>query len=126
MLYDGECGLCDRLVQWVLRRDRAAHFRFAALQSEWGQTVLRKHGMPTQAFDTMALIEGDEIYVRSAAALRVLRHLPYWRWMYGFIIVPRPIRDAVYGWVARHRKKWFPAPASCGLPKPGWAERFIA
>jgi predicted DCC family thiol-disulfide oxidoreductase YuxK len=126
ILYDGECGLCDRLVQWVLHRDRSAHFHFAALQSDWGQAALRRHGLSTEAFDTMTLVDGEKIYLRSTAALRVVRELPYWRWAYAFIAVPRPIRDAVYNWVARRRKKWFPSPAHCGLPKAGWRERFIA
>lgn len=125
ILYDGECGLCDRLVQWVLTRDRDGRFRFAALQSEWAQAALRRHGRPTSDFDTMVLIEGEQISLRSTAALRVLRGLPWWRWAYGFIIVPRPIRDVVYGWIAERRKRWFPAPAACGLPKPEWRERFI-
>jgi predicted DCC family thiol-disulfide oxidoreductase YuxK len=73
----------------------------------------------------MVLIEGDRIFLRSAAALRVLRGLPRWRWAYGFIIVPRPVRDAVYTWIAKRRKRWYPAPAACGVPKREWRERFI-
>ena len=125
ILYDGECGLCDRLVQWILPRDRHGRFRFAALQSEWAQAALRRHALPTRDFDSMVLIEGERIHLRSTAALRVLRELPGWRWSYAFIIIPRALRDWVYGWIARRRKRWFPAPAACGLPKPGWRERFI-
>ena len=125
ILYDGECGLCDRLVQWVLERDAVGRFHFAALQSDWAQAALRRHGLATKDFDTMVLIEGDRIFLRSAAALHVLRELPRWRWAYAFIVVPRPVRDFVYGWIARRRKRWFPAPSACGLPKPAWRERFI-
>jgi len=126
ILYDGECGLCDRLVQWILPRDRAGRFQFAALQSEWAQQALRRHALSTSDFDSMVLLEGDRVFLRSSAALRVLRGLPGWSWSYLFIAVPRPVRDAVYRWIARYRKRWFPAPAACGLPKPGWRERFIA
>ena len=125
ILYDGECGLCDRLVQWVLPRDRAGFFHFAALQSPWAQTALGRHGLPTKDFDTMVLIEEGRIHLRSSAALRVLRRLPGWRWTYGFVVVPRGLRDAVYGWIARRRKRWFPGPLACGVPKPAWRERFI-
>jgi predicted DCC family thiol-disulfide oxidoreductase YuxK len=126
ILYDGECGLCDRLVQWVLPRDQEGRFHFAALQSEWAQAALLRHGRSTRDFDTMVLVEGDHIFLRSTAALRVLRGLPRWRWAYAFIIVPRSIRDAVYGWIAVRRKRWYPTPDACGLPKAGWRERFIA
>jgi predicted DCC family thiol-disulfide oxidoreductase YuxK len=126
ILYDGECGLCDRLVQWVLPRDRRGRFQFAALQSDWAQAALRRHHRPTKDFDTMVLVEGDRIFLRSTAALRVLRGLPGWRWAYVFIIVPRSIRDAVYGWIAARRKRWFPAPDACGIPKAEWRGRFIA
>jgi len=125
ILYDGECGLCDRLLQWVLRRDRSGHFRFAPLQSEWGQSALRTYGLPVSEFDTMALIENEHVYLRSTAALRVLRGLPRWRWAYGFIAVPRWLRDVVYRYVSRRRKRWFPPPAVCGLPPPQWRERFF-
>jgi predicted DCC family thiol-disulfide oxidoreductase YuxK len=125
ILYDGECGLCDRLVQWVLPRDRAGRFHFAALQSDWAQAELRRRGCRTTDFDTMVVLEGKRVFLRSTAALRVLRGLPRWRWAYGFIIVPRPIRDAVYAWIAARRKRWYPAPAACGVPKPEWRERFI-
>jgi predicted DCC family thiol-disulfide oxidoreductase YuxK len=125
ILYDGECGLCDRLVQWVLHRDAEGRFRFAALQSDWAQAALRRHGRATGDFDTMVLLDGDRIFVRSTAALRVLRGLRRWRWAYGFIIVPRVLRDLVYGWIAARRKRWYPSPQACGIPKPEWRERFI-
>ena len=126
ILYDGECGLCDRLVQWVLPRDRAGRFRFAALQSDWAQAALRRHGLPTKDFDSMVLLEADRVYLRSSAALRVLRGLPGWRWAYAFIVVPPGLRNLVYGWIARRRKRWYPEPTACGVPKPEWRPRFIA
>lgn len=126
ILYDGECGLCDRLVQWVLRRDRAGRFRFAALQSPWARQRLREHALNAGDFDTMMLFEDGRPFQRSTAALRVLRGLPRWRWAYVFIAVPRPVRDAVYRWVARHRHRWFARPAQCVMVKPEWRDRFIA
>lgn len=126
ILYDGECGLCDRLVQWVLPRDRGGHFRFAALQSEWARAALRRHALSTTDFDSIVLLENERVYLRSTAALRVLRRLPGWRWTYVFVMVPPVLRDLVYGWIARRRKRWYPAPAACGVPKPEWRERFIA
>jgi predicted DCC family thiol-disulfide oxidoreductase YuxK len=126
ILYDGECGLCDRLVQFVLPRDPRGYFRFAALQSEYARRALAVAGMPTEDFDTMVLIESGKVYVRSSAALRVLRRLRQpWPIFFSFIIVPAFVRDLVYRFIARNRHRWFPRPESCGLPKPGWTERFI-
>ena len=125
ILYDGECGLCDRLVQWVAPRDRAGRFKFAPLQSEFAQGALRRHGLPLNDFDSMVVLKDDKVLLRSTAALNVLRGLPGWRWAYAFIVVPVGLRDLVYRWVARRRKRWFPAPEACGLPKAEWRERFI-
>ncbi|MFO1451669.1 MAG: DCC1-like thiol-disulfide oxidoreductase family protein [Opitutaceae bacterium] len=125
ILYDGECGLCSRLVQAVLVRDRAGVFRFCALQSPWAQDVLRRHGLSTTDFDTMVLVEGDRIHLRSAAALRVSRRLPWWRWTGAFLLLPRALRDAVYGWIARRRKRWFPPSEACLILRPEWRSRFI-
>jgi predicted DCC family thiol-disulfide oxidoreductase YuxK len=74
----------------------------------------------------MVLIENGRAYVRSTAALRVLRRLRGpWPIFYPSIWVPRPIRDFVYGLIARNRKRWFAPPTTCGAPKAGWSERFI-
>ncbi len=126
ILYDGDCGLCDRLVQFVLPRDPAGHHRFAALQSEYGRSALQRAGLPTDDLDTMVLIEGGRISVRSTAALRVLRRLKApWPLLSLFLCVPRPIRDFVYARIAQNRGRFFQRTSTCGLPKPGWEERFL-
>jgi len=125
ILYDGQCGLCDRLVQFVLPRDPRGVYRFAALQSDHARTLLERAGLPTQDFDTMVLFEGGRVFLRSSAALRVLRHLSgAWPLLAPLLLVPRPIRDWVYGLVARHRHRLFGD--SCRLPDPRWAERFLS
>ena len=127
IFYDGECGLCDRSVQFILPRDPAGYFHFTALQSDWAKNKLAALGHPelATAFDTMVLLEEDQLHTRSSAALRILRRLRGWRWAYAFIVIPKPLRDFVYRCVARNRHRWFPAPPACGLPKPGWRERFL-
>ena len=125
ILFDGYCNLCSGTVQFVLKHDRKAKFRFASLQSEYGKTMLQKHQLPTQSFGTFVLVEDDKIHFKSTAALRVVKSLSgMWPVLYIFIIVPRFIRDAVYGFVARNRYKWFGKRDSCWLPKPEWKERF--
>jgi predicted DCC family thiol-disulfide oxidoreductase YuxK len=126
VLYDGACGLCDRLVQFVLPRDPQGRFRFAALQSERGRGALGSAGLPTDDFDTMVLIEDGTVHVRSTAALRVVRRLRFpWPLLYALIAVPRPLRDALYRWVARNRERLLPPPVACSLPDARWSERFL-
>src|SRR6266446_4707147 len=80
ILYDGVCGLCNRLNQFVLKRDRNDHFRFAALQSEFAGKILERHGVNPQVLDTMYLLlnysQPDECLVaRSDAAVQILAEL---------------------------------------------------
>lgn len=127
ILYDGECGLCDRLVQFVLPRDPRGCFRFAPLQSAFARAQLVAAGLPPDDLDTMVLVESGRVHVRSSAALRVLRELSWpWPILYPFVLVPRFLRDPVYRFIARNRHRWFARPATCGMPKPGWNERFLA
>lgn len=124
ILYDGECGFCARSVQFILQRDPRGWFRFASLQSERGQQLLTTHGLPTEEIKSLVLVEGDRAFLRSTAGLRIARRLRgAWPLFYAFIIVPRPLRDAVYNWIAKRRYKL--APAACGLPTPEERKRFL-
>lgn len=126
LLFDGVCNLCNASVQWVLLRDTRAQFYFAALQSEAGQQLLEKHGLANESFDTVVLVTENQIYLRSDAPLEVLWRLGgFWRLGYFFKIVPRPVRDAVYNFVARNRYRWFGQRESCMLPRPEWKSRFL-
>src|SRR4028119_1189065 len=73
VLYDGVCGLCDRSVQIILRNDRRGRFRFAALQSDAGRALLDRFGLPPQALDSIVLVDGDRVWRKSRAALRIAR-----------------------------------------------------
>lgn len=126
ILFDGVCNLCNASVQWVLQRDRAGQFRFAALQSETGQHLLAAHGLDQASFDTVVLADGDRIFTRSDAALEIARRLGGpWSWLAVLRWIPRRLRDAVYNWVARNRYRWFGRQEACLLPRPEWKERFV-
>ena len=126
LLFDGVCNLCSASVQWVLLRDKAGVFRFAALQSETGRELLQRFGLDTAAFDTVVLVDGNRVFTRSDAALEVLRRLgSAWAWLSIFRWAPRPIRDAVYNLVARNRYRWFGEKQECWLPRTEWKERFL-
>lgn len=126
LLFDGVCNLCNGLVQWVIERDPEGQFRFAALQSDAGLALLERHDLPTDDVDTFVLVDGDDYYTKSTAALRVLAGLglPY-SLLYPSIAVPRVVRDRVYDFVAEHRYGWFGRRDSCMRPTPERADRFI-
>lgn len=126
VLFDGVCNLCNGSVQFLLKRDREALFRFASLQSETGQKLQAELGMDPQALDSVILVEGDRWYKESDAALRIARSLPgAWKLLTAFRIVPRPIRDAVYRLIARNRYRWFGKTETCWLPTPELRGRFL-
>jgi predicted DCC family thiol-disulfide oxidoreductase YuxK len=125
-LFDGVCNLCNRSVQFILKRDRRGIFRFASLQSPLGQSLLKRSGLPADQLDSFVLVENNKAYTRSSGALRVLRQLGgAWSLLSVFRIVPRQWRDAVYNWIARRRYRWFGKADSCWLPSPKWKSRFL-
>lgn len=127
LLFDGECNLCNRWVQFVLRHERHSEIRFASLQSEVGGRLLRLHNIPDNQLDTVVFIEHSRAYVRSTAVLRVMRYLntPYC-WLASAILVPRPIRDGAYRLIARYRIRLFGyANTSCPLPNHETRSRIL-
>ena len=126
VLFDGVCNLCNGLVQFLLRRDRRRRLRFTALQSDAGRALLEEYGMSTETLETIVVLEGGRARVRSDAALFLARRLPWpWPLLAAFILLPRPLRDALYGIVARHRYRWFGRRESCTLPSAETADRFL-
>ena len=127
ILFDGVCNFCCFWVRFLIPRDPAKQFRFAALQSAAGQAALARLGLPADALTTMVVIEGDRAYTQSSAALQIARRLGgLWAWLGIFRIVPGPLRDAVYGVIARHRYRWFGRQADCLVPTPELRERFLS
>lgn len=127
VLYDGTCGLCDRSVQLILRHDRAERFRFAALQSELGQRLLREHGLKADALDTVVLVHAGRAYTKSRAALRVAGMMDRpWPLLRALLVVPRPVADFVYDRVANNRYRWFGRVDACMLPPPEVRARFLS
>lgn len=126
ILFDGVCNLCNNSVTFVIKRDRKDVFKFAALQSEIGATLVRKHQIDTAKTDSILLIEGDRVYTKSTAALRIAKELCCaWPLLYGFIVVPVFFRNWVYDWVARNRYRWFGKRDSCMIPTPELQKKFL-
>lgn len=126
LLFDGVCNLCNGTVQFVIKRDPRAKFRFAALQSKAGQALLKKFQLPQDDYDSFVFVEGEQFYLRSTAGLKVLKGLNgLWPLLYGFIIIPRPIRDFFYRWIAKNRYRWFGKKEQCMIPTPDLQKRFL-
>lgn len=126
LLFDGECNLCQGSVQFVLKRDRAQRFRFAALGSTAGRQALAAAGAVAPLPDSMVLLHRGRVRTRSGAALAVARLLPWpWPLWSVFWIVPYPLRDLLYAFVARNRYRWFGKRSSCWVPTPALRARFL-
>jgi predicted DCC family thiol-disulfide oxidoreductase YuxK len=131
ILYDGVCGLCNRLNRFVLARDPAGRFRFAALQSALAGAILSRHGRDPRHLDTVYLVlhhgqPGERLLQKSDAVLWILGELGGgWRLAGAFRVVPRAIRDLGYGLVARTRYRLFGRYDACPLPDPRHRARFL-
>jgi predicted DCC family thiol-disulfide oxidoreductase YuxK len=130
LLYDGDCGFCNRSVQLVLRHERRPTLLFAALASPFGRRIVSRrpalHGVDSMVWvDRDANGEPQRTLVRSAAALRLCRYLGgAWSLLAALAIVPGPLRDAVYDLVARHRHR-LAGEAGCLVLSPEQKRRFL-
>lgn len=129
VLFDGVCNLCNATVQFLVDRDPDGVLRFASLQSEQGAAILAEHGKqaPEGDPDSVLFVEDGRVFDRSSAALRIARHLRgIWKIFYVFVIVPRPLRDLVYRFIAHHRYRWFGKSEQCRIPTPELRARFLS
>jgi predicted DCC family thiol-disulfide oxidoreductase YuxK len=127
LLYDGTCGLCSRIVRFVLHHDPGGGLRFASLQGEYARGVIASRPALHGVDSVVWIGSPDEVaLVRSDAALRALTYLGgMWRLAAALRLVPRPLRDWVYHLVAEHRHALAPADAACYLPPPEARQRFL-
>jgi len=126
ILFDGVCNLCNGFVQFVIQHDPGGQFKFTSLQSDKGQDLLKDLPETYRQIDSVVFLENGRFYQKSAAALRIIRHLSgAWPLLYIFIILPAFLRDWLYTLVARNRYRWFGRQESCMLPTPELKTRFL-
>ena len=126
VLFDGVCNLCGAWARFLIRADKKHIFKLAAMQSEEGESILRWHGLPTDQFDSMVLVEGARISTRSAAFLGVMRHLPLpWRLLWVFSALPKVFRDWAYNVIATNRYVLFGRTETCLVPNAEHEQRFL-
>src|SRR5690606_10466738 len=127
ILFDGVCNLCNSSVQKIIEKDEKNLFRFASLQSEFGQEFLRKNNLSEKEFDSMILIDGDKFYTKSDAALRIGKELKGIYKLSGILFfLPKFIRNMGYDLIAKNRYKWFGKQENCWLPTPELKEKFLS
>jgi predicted DCC family thiol-disulfide oxidoreductase YuxK len=126
LLFDGVCNLCSGTVKFIIAHDKKGKIKFAALQSQTGQSLLQKFNLPANHFDTFVFIQGDQFYVKSSAALKVIKVLDGWPGIfYAACILPRPFSDYVYMLVAKTRYFLFGKRKSCFMATDEIKERFL-
>lgn len=132
VLYDGVCGLCNASVQFLLKHDKAGRLRFASLQSDFAERVLRRHGLNSKDLDTLHVVDDYEqpderVWQRSDAVLRAGRELGgIWGTLASIAsVIPRTLRDLFYRLVARNRYSIFGKYETCLLPEPNQRSRFL-
>lgn len=121
VIFDGECHLCDRSVQFVLKRDKNAVFRFCTLQ------YAKANGLIQTVTDSVILIDKNTKYIKSKAGLKILNYLGgfYRLKSYLLSVIPRNLADVIYDFIAKNRYKWFGKYDECMIPQKGWKARFI-
>lgn len=126
VLFDGVCRLCSAWARFLIRFDRRCRFKLATVQSPEGQAILAWHGLSTDAYETMLLVEGPKMHTKSAAFFRVMAHLPFpWPMVCIGWLVPFFIRDWLYDRIALNRYSLFGRYDSCVLPTPDHESRFL-
>jgi predicted DCC family thiol-disulfide oxidoreductase YuxK len=126
VLFDGICNLCSGSVQFIMKHDKKNQFLFGSLQGKAGQEYLQQFNLPANSFNSFMLVEDGKLYTRSSGALRMLKYLGTgWQLLYGFIVVPKFIRDGVYDIIARNRYKWFGKKEACWIPTPELKAKFL-
>ncbi len=108
VLFDGYCNLCNASVQFIIKRDKKQYFVFSSLQSDAAQKVLLQYGYNNFKTDSIILIENENVYDKSTAALQISKNLDaFWSYAFYLIYIPKSIRDRVYDLIAENRYKWF-------------------
>jgi predicted DCC family thiol-disulfide oxidoreductase YuxK len=126
VLYDGVCGLCNRSVQWLLRRDRGRALWFAPLQGETAAMLRARHPEIPTALETVVYVDEGRVHLRSQAFLHAARHLGRpWRWAHGLRWLPAFPLDLLYRVIARIRYRVWGKYESCRLPDAGDRARLL-
>ena len=126
LLFDGICNLCNTSVQFILKRDQKEQFLFASLQSDAAEKLLLQYKEKKIGMDSIVLIEDGKVCQKSAAVLKICRHLN-WPWRIFLVggYLPKSLTDKLYDLIAKNRYRWFGKKDSCTMMMPEYKNRFI-
>lgn len=125
ILYDGNCVICSAWFRFVAKRDDARTFLFTAIQSPYGRALALKHGIDPDNPQSNAVLIDDSVSLRSDSAIAALSALPGYGWVKALRVIPKPLRDRLYSFVARNRYRWFGKNETCDLGGMAYADRVI-
>lgn len=126
IIFDGVCNLCNGAVNFIIKRDSKAVFKFAPLQSEVAQKLMIQHQVQQLSDDTFLLIKGEQCFARTNAALEITKELDgFWFLLRGFKILPAFIRDFFYKVLAKNRYTLFGKQDACRIPSHAERARFL-
>jgi predicted DCC family thiol-disulfide oxidoreductase YuxK len=126
ILFDGVCNLCNSSVHFIIKKDKKKQFLFTSLQSDAARDILLQFQLKNSELDSILLIENGQVYQKSDAILKIVKHLNgIWKISYGFIILPKFIRDYVYIIIAKNRYRWFGKREVCMIPTKELQMRFL-
>ena len=126
VLFDGECVLCSSGAQWLMRLDKKQIFTLGTVQSDAGRKIMEWYGLSADAPSSFILSEGPNLYVRSDAYVRITARLGFpWNMAAALWLIPRPIRDRLYDWIAQNRFRFFGRRDSCMMPTEEQRSRFL-
>jgi predicted DCC family thiol-disulfide oxidoreductase YuxK len=126
VVFDGLCNFCSKSVEFIIKQDKKAIFRFAAIQSRTGGELIRQFGMDPNDIKTFMLVKGGKAYIRSEAVLQIVKQFQApWRFLSVLRLIPRPVRDWAYTLFANNRYRWFGKMEKCMVPSPDINARFL-
>lgn len=126
LLFDGVCNLCNRVIRFVIRRDKSDNIRFAPLQSEVSAELLLKFNIDPGKTDSVVYLARGKVYLKSSAVLHLLKDIGGgWKILFGLIIIPRFIRDFFYELIAKNRYRLFGKKDHCMVPSEEVKLKFL-
>lgn len=125
LLFDGVCNFCNSSINFIIAHDPKKHFKFAPLQSELGQSILKQFNKNTADFDSVILLKDNQLYQKSDAAMEIVKQLSgAWKYLAVFGILPTSLLNFFYDIIAKNRYRIFGKTETCRMPTPELRERF--
>lgn len=126
ILFDGVCKLCNAWSNFIIKHDRQRIFKLCSVQSKEGKQILLHFGLPSESYETMLYVEGNQSFQKSDAFFQIMTQLGYpWKIVCIFKVIPKPLRDWMYDRIALNRYSLFGKYDYCTLPSPDHEARFL-